>query len=380
MYIQRLLQKNIEKWLFKGKIIVIYGPRRVGKTTLVQHILESHSEKKTLFLNGDDPDVRLALTDKPGTELKRYLGSAELIIIDEAQRVTNIGLTLKLIVDTMPERQVIATGSSSFDISNRISEPLTGRIYPFFLSAFSLLELKSIHSSLDLERLFEGFLRFGLYPETIQQNEEEAKKLIALITDQYLYKDLLEFENLRHPEILQKLLRALALQLGNEVSYTELAQLIQVSKQTVERYLDLLEKSFVIFRLVPLSRNPRKEIGISRKIYFYDLGIRNSLINNFNRLELRNDIGALFENFCIVERMKRQDIEETSVNRYFWRTYQQQEIDLIEEAGGKLQGFEFKWKKTSAKIPKNFLSWYPGSRVDIITKENLLPDFLGLAP
>lgn len=378
MYIKRLLQKNIEKRLFKGKIIVVYGPRRVGKTTLAQHILESHPEKKSLFLNGDDPDVRLALTDRPSTELKRYLGTSELIVIDEAQRIPNIGITLKLIVDTIPERQVIATGSSSFDIANRISEPLTGRIFPFFLSAFSLLELKSLYSSLELERLFEGFLRFGLYPETIQQTEEEAKKLIALITDQYLYKDLLEFERLRHPEILQKLLQALALQLGNEVSYTELSQLIQVSRQTVERYLDLLEKSFVIFRLLPLSRNPRKEIGTTRKIYFYDLGIRNSLINNFNRLELRNDVGALFENFCIVERMKRQEIEETSMNRYFWRTYQQQEIDLIEEEGGKLQGFEFKWKKTGAKIPKAFLSLYPGSSFSVINRENFLEEFLGM--
>lgn len=371
MLITRLIETKIRQSLFKKKAIIIYGPRRVGKTTLVKKIQNSFPH--TLYLNCDEPDIRLALTDKTSTELIHYLGKkTPLVIIDEAQRVKNIGLTLKLLVDNTPEIQIIATGSSSFDLSNKIKEPLTGRVIEFFLPPFFLLEVEK--EAQEIYRLLENRLIFGLYPEVVL-NPKEAIEILKNLYKSYLYKDALEYQGLRNPEIIEKLLTALALQAGSEVSYTELASLLNVDQKTIASYVRLLELAFVIFRLPPLSRNLRKEISKSRKIYFWDNGIRNAIINNFNSLSYRNDIGALWENFIIAERQKRNLIVSHYPNIYFWRTWQKQEIDYLEEKGGKIEGFEIKWVEKIKKPPKNFIEAYKNASFQVINKNNFL-DFL----
>jgi hypothetical protein len=371
MNFNRAIEPLIEKQLFKGKIIIIYGARQVGKTTLSKDLLKKHQIGGSLYLNCDEPDIKQSLENKTSTELKQIIGDKKLIVIDEAQRVRDIGITLKLLVDNFPEIQIIATGSSSFDLSNHISEPLTGRSIEFRLYPISLLELKQQYSEIELSRLFERFLRFGNYPKVINSSPVEAPEIISAIAQNYLYKDILAFEKLKNPEILQKLLQALALQLGQEVSYTELANLLKINKITVEKYIQILEKSFVIFRLNPFSRNLRKEISKMRKIYFYDLGIRNSLIKNFNELALRTDVGAMWENFCIAERAKANTFNRKLVNTYFWRTQDQKEIDYLEEEGGKLKAFEFKWGEKKYKIPKEFIAAYPGTDIKVINKANI---------
>lgn len=363
----RLLENRIKTHLFKGKAVIVYGARRVGKTTLVKKIQSEH--KESLYLNCDEPDVRLALTEKTSSELGNYIGTRKLVIIDEAQRVKNIGLTLKLLVDNIPSLQVIATGSSSFDLSNKISEPLTGRAFEFHLSPFSLRETGN--NPLELQRLLETRLIFGLYPEVVV-NQSEKQEILKTIYRNYLYKDALEYQGLKNPELIEKLLAALALQIGSEVSYTELASLLGVDQKTIASYVRLLEKAFVIFRLPPLSRNLRKEISKSRKIYFCDTGIRNAIINNFNPLSLRNDIGPLWENFIISERFKANEILGKQVNCYFWRTWSQQEIDYIEEEGGVLSAWEIKWNDKSKKPPKTWTETYKNSKYQIINKQNFL--------
>lgn len=367
MIYPRLLEKRVKKHLFKGKAVIIYGARRVGKTTLVKKIQSEYA--KSLYLNCDEPDVRLALTDKTSTELLNYIGNKKLVIIDEAQRIKNIGLTLKLLVDNAPGLQVVATGSSSFDLSNKISEPLTGRAFEFHLGPFSFQETST--DPTELQRLLETRLVFGLYPEIVVNQDEKQDTLKALYKN-YLYKDALEYQGLKNPELIEKLLTALALQLGSEVSYTELANLLGVDQKTVASYVRLLELAFVIFRLPPLSRNLRKEISKSRKIYFWDTGIRNAVINNFNPLSLRNDIGPLWENFLIAERFKRNEILGKSANCYFWRTWNQQEIDYVEEAGGVLSGWEIKWDSKGKKPPKAWRETYKNSTYQTITKNNYL--------
>ncbi len=377
MKIERTIQKEIEKRLFKGKIIIIYGPRRVGKTTLVQRLLEKYAEgHNTKYLNGDDLDVRQALANKTSTELKKYLDQKDFVVIDEAQRIENVGLTLKLLVDNYPKMQIIATGSSSFDLSNKIIEPLTGRKYEFFLHPFSLEELSQKYDSHETRRILERQIIFGAYPEVVDAGDE-AKSRLKEIAHSYLYKDVLEYQGLKHSDLLDNLLQALALQIGNEVSYNELANLLKISKNTVENYIRILEQAFVIFRLRPLSRNLRNELKKLRKIYFYDTGVRNALINNFNPLELRNDAGVLWENFMISERMKYNNNNEHDKLTYFWRTMQKQEIDYIEEEGGKMQAFEFKWKKDKFKKPKAFLSAYSGSDAFLINRDNF-GEFVGI--
>jgi len=365
MIYPRLLESRIKSHLFKGKAVIIYGARRVGKTTLVKKIQSEYPE--SLYLNCDEPDVRLALTDKTSTELLNYIGNKKLVIIDEAQRVKNIGLTLKLLVDNAPYLQVVATGSSSFDLSNKISEPLTGRAFEFHLGPFSIQEAGS--DPLERQRLLETRLIFGLYPEiVINQNEKE--ETLKTIYKNYLYKDALEYQGLRNPELIEKLLVALALQLGSEVSYTQLATLLGVDQKTISSYVRLLEQAFVIFRLLPLSRNLRKEISKSRKIYFCDTGIRNAVINNFNPLSLRNDTGPLWENFVIAERLKRNEILGKHVNYYFWRTWDQKEVDYVEEEGGILSGWEIKWDGKNKKPPKAWIETYKNSTYQIINKNN----------
>jgi hypothetical protein len=374
--IPRAIQSQIEKRLFKGKAIIIYGARQVGKTTLIREFQKKFSESEALYLNCDEPDFRATLTGVTSTGLKELIGRKKIIFIDEAQRVKNIGVTLKLFVDNFPDRQVIATGSSSLDLSNEIIEPLTGRKYEFQLFPFALAELRRKYSKIELNRLLEKRLIFGMYPEIVEK-PDEAEALLKSLASSYLYKDVLQYQSLKRPELLEKLLVALALQIGSEVSYTELANLLGVNKDTVANYIQLLEKAFVVFRLSPFSRNLRSELTKLRKIYFYDTGIRNALINNFNPLSFRQDIGPLWENFMISERMKRNFNQGNHVNVYFWRTHQQQEIDYLEERGGALAGFEFKWKGGKRRPPQIFLDTYAGSRVEFIDSQNY-GDFVGI--
>jgi predicted AAA+ superfamily ATPase len=366
--ITRKIQNSVEKSLFKGKIVIIYGARQVGKTTLVKEIQKKYPTD-AVYLNCDEPDVREAFSNKTSTEIKAYLGKAKLAILDEAQRIKNIGLTLKLIADNFPEIQVVATGSSSFDLSNEIAEPLTGRKDEFYLYPFSLSELREIYSDLELNRLLEQRMIFGMYPEVIGGGAEAEKKLKSLAKS-YLYKDVLQFQNIRNNEAIEKLLQALALQIGNEVSYNELAQIVGISKNTVDSYIQILEKAFIIFRLKPYSRNLRNELKEMRKIYFFDTGIRNVIISNLNPLNLRQDAGALWENFLISERLKYSNNNGLDRNVYFWRTREGKEIDYIEEANGKLAGFEIKWKKDKFKAPEIFLKTYEGSSLKLVNKNS----------
>jgi predicted AAA+ superfamily ATPase len=304
-------------------------------------------------------------------KLKDIIGNHRLVVLDEAQSIQNIGLILKIIADTFTETQIIATGSSSFDLASEISEPLTGRMRKYTLYPFSINEIIRALSLTDFKAKLDGFLRFGLYPEVYDKNEEDSIEELNELASNYLYKDVLQYQNIKKPNLIIDLLRALALQLGSEVSLYELASLLKQNSHTVLRYIELLEKSFVIFRLRAFARNLRNEISKTQKIYFYDLGIRNSLIQNFNPVTIRNDTGGLWENFCILERRKYLENNRKFVNTYFWRTYNQQEIDYIEEYGGMLHAFELKY--TSAKrvtIPKAFSSSYPEHSYTLITADN----------
>ncbi|MDD3285801.1 MAG: ATP-binding protein [Patescibacteria group bacterium] len=371
--IYREITKAVQESLFKGKVIIVYGPRQSGKTTLVKNLMAQYADDY-VYLNCDEVDVRLALSDKTSTELQSFIGTKRLVVIDEAQRVENIGLTLKLLVDNFPEMQILATGSSSFELSNRISEPLTGRKKEFFLFPFSVGELSASSSLTEVKRRLDDFLIFGLYPAVVDSGADRVEIVRELATS-YSYKDVLAYQDIRRPELLEKLLQALALQIGNEVSYTELAGLLGVNKVTVESYVRILEQAYIIFRVGPFSRNIRNELKKKRKIYFYDLGLRNALINNFNPLSLRQDVGALWENFLIVERLKRMRNVGIFNNIYFWRTTAGREIDYLEDNGGILSGYEFKWSKANFSAPKEFLANYKGSSVKLINRDNYL-DFI----
>lgn len=373
--IDRTIKPALLNSLFKGKAVVIYGARQVGKTTLMREI-EHACAVPSLYLNCDEPDVRQALTEKTSTELRSFIGKTKLLLIDEAQRVTNIGITLKLFVDAIPDTQVIATGSSSFELSNRIVEPLTGRKIEFHLHPFSLEELGQIYSPLELGRLLETRLIFGMYPDVVNDTVTATTTLREL-TRSYLYKDILAHNRIRHSDVLEKLLQSLALQAGSEVSYTELAQQTGVDKVTVESYIRLLEQAFVIFRLRPYSTNQRNELKKMRKIYFVDTGLRNMLINNLNPPELRTDVGSLWENFVISERLKHNENHGNYPNIWFWRNHQQQEIDYLEEAGGALNGWEIKWGKGRFRVPAAFAAIYPECGVSLINRENLLDFVVG---
>jgi len=374
--ISRELEKQLVQHFFRGKIIMLSGARQVGKTTLIEMLLQKRKEK-ILYLNADETDVRELLTDTTSTSLKSIVGNHKIVFIDEAQRVKNIGITLKLFADQIKDVQVIVTGSSSFDLANEMNEPLTGRKYEFMLFPLSFSEMVEHHGQLEEKRLLEHRLIYGYYPEIVTKPGEE-KELLKLLANSYLYRDLLTLEQIKKPVLLEKILRALALQLGSEVSYNEVAQLVNADQETVEKYIDLLEKSFVLFRLPAFSHNVRNEIKKGKKIYFYDNGIRNAIIGNFNLLINRNDTGALWENFLISERMKYLYYHNINVKRYFWRTVQQQEIDYIEEQERKLSAYEFKWnKKARAKFPKTFIRAYPDSETHLVTQGNF-ESFLGL--
>lgn len=373
-YFDRIIEPLIKANLFKKSVIVIYGARQVGKTTLVQKILKEEGRVDTRYLNCDEADIQKMLSEA-GTSiaLKQIIGDARLVVIDEAQRIRNIGIKLKLLIDNFPDTQVIATGSSSFELSNDVKEPLTGRSTEFWLHPLSISEIYRKGNDLLLNRELESLLVFGSYPSVVTaQSLDEKKIALNKISNNYLYKDLLKFQSLKSSEIIRKLLEALALQVGSEVSYTELGQLIGVSKQTVQSYVDILEKVFIVFKLGPFSRNLRKELGKLRKIYFYDLGIRNSLINNYNPLSLRNDTGALWENFVIAEKKKQENFIGNRLSLYFWRTWDKQEIDLIEEKDGKLLARVIKWNKPKTRPPKAWSQAYPGSSWHAVTRDNFL--------
>ncbi|MCD4680798.1 MAG: ATP-binding protein [Bacteroidales bacterium] len=369
--IQRTLFHTIKQNLFKGKAILIFGPRQVGKTTLL-NMLSENLEKKVLYMDCDEPDIRKDLTDVTSDQLKSRIGDAEVVMIDEAQRVKNMGITLKLIKDKIENVQLIVTGSSALELSNEIGEPLTGRKYEFLLLPMSTYELINHSDSNTEKRLLENRILYGMYPDVINNPGNEIKILYNLVGS-YLYKDIYTFQDIRKPEIIELLLEALALQIGSEVSYHELSKTIGVDQLTIRRYIDLLEKAYVIFRLRAFSRNVRNEIKKSRKIYFYDNGVRNAILSSFNKLELRTDKGALWENFLMNERLKFLNNSYKFVNRYFWRTTQQQEIDYIEDRDDKINAFEFKWRSNKKiKIPKTFSNAYPNAIIKTITPENYL--------
>lgn len=364
--IKRTLENVINNRFGKGKAIVVLGPRQVGKTTLINHCLE---DQKVLFLNGDDPDIRGVLENAGSSTLEAIIGLNRWVFIDEAQRIPNVGLLAKIITDHFKEVQLIISGSSALDISQAMQEPLTGRKFEYNLYPISWEEFELHNGYLHALAQLEERLIYGMYPDVIM-NRSDAREILKQLASSYLYQDILAMSGIRRPELLDKLLKALALQLGNEVSYNELANLLEVDKATVAKYIDLLEKTFIVFRLNSFSRNQRNEIKHNRKIYFYDTGIRNAIINNFNPLDLRTDKGALWENFLITERMKRNTYYRHYANAYFWRTTTSQEIDYIEESDGQISAFEFKWKRSKkVKLPASFLSTYQ-AKGDVIDTEN----------
>lgn len=368
--IERKIEKSILNDFNRKKIITLLGPRQVGKTTLLEQILSVHPHAKVLQLNCDNEDDKLLLQGRSTTELKALIGDNDLIMIDEAQRVTNIGLTLKMIGDLKPKASIIVTGSSSLGLGDKINEPATGRLLEYNLFPFTISELAHSSSWHEEHRMLRHRLIYGMYPEVVIYLSD-ARRILMTLTNSYLYKDMLSYEGVRKPSLLQNLVKALALQVGSEVSYNELASLIGADKATVEKYIDLLEKCFVVFCLPSFSRNMRNEIKKGKKIYFYDNGIRNAVLSNFASPELRTDIGALWENFLISERIKRNAYVGNYAQLYFWRTQTQQEIDLIEECDGRLSAFEFKWNpKSKAKLPRSFTETYPTTTFEIITPDN----------
>lgn len=355
--------------LFKGKVLLVFGPRQVGKTTFVQNLI-ADLNKKTLSLNGDESDVLVLFENPNVTKLKSIIGDNEILVIDEAQRIANIGIVLKIIVDQIKSAQVIATGSSSFELANKLNEPLTGRKYEMFLYPLSFAEMVAHNGLLEEKRALENRLIYGSYPEIIT-NSIDAKEHIKLIANSYLYKDLFILDQVSKPVLLQKIVKALALQVGSEVNTNELSKLLQVDNKTIEKYIDLLEKAFVIFKLPALSNNVRNEIKKGRKIYFYDNGIINAVTGNFNPLAQRTDIGSLWENYIISERIKLLNIQQSEASYYFWRTTQQQEIDYIEKSTDQILACEIKRNtKAKYKIPVTFSANYENVTSKIVSPEN----------
>lgn len=369
--IVRLLEKRIEERLFRGRVITVFGARRVGKTTLVENIIKKHADKKTRYLNCDLLSVQRGLEIQEAEVLRAFLGEQDLVVLDEAQNIPGIGQVLKILVDTYPQMQIIATGSSSFHLANAVGEPLTGRVYSFEMYPLSIQEIAGNQGYSVIEPRLQLMLRFGLYPSIVNTDEEDAREQLDELVSNYLFKDVLAFTGIRKEAVLVNLVRLLAHQIGSEVSYQNLANELQVDRKTVQTYIDLLEQNFVVFRLGAYSKNLRNEIKKSQKVYFYDLGVRNAIIQAFQPLELRNDVGGLWENFCILERLKYTAYNRQKVNRYFWRTQApaSKEIDYIEERDGILTAYECKWSPTaSMRIPDEFLQAYPNTQFERIDR------------
>jgi len=355
--------------------MVIYGPRRCGKTTLLEHFLKDE-KKKYLFVSGEDIINQEYLGSQSIEKLKGFIGNNKLLVIDEAQKIKDIGLNLKLIVDHLKDLFIVATGSSSFDLARNVGEPLTGRKITLQMFPLAQLEIMATETLGQTKANLENRLIYGSYPEVviIKDNTERARYLKEIVSS-YLYKDILELEGIKHADKIVRLLQLLAFQIGQEASHSELGTQLGISKNTVERYLDLLEKAFVIYRLSGFSRNLRKEISKNHRYFFYDVGIRNALINNFNPLKIRDDVGMLWENYLVSERLKKQAYLGVSANNYFWRTYDKKEIDLVEEREGKLFGYEIKWSAKKPKVIKDWVDTYPNARYQVINRENYL-DFI----
>lgn len=369
--LRRKIQQVIENRMFKGKAIILVGARQVGKSTLFRQILSGKTD--FLTLSCDDPEVREMLNGINQRELQRIIGNHRIVMVDEAQRVPGVGLAMKLIADNMPEVQVLITGSSSLMLQGSLNEPLTGRKFEYHLYPFSTQELVENMGLLRTKGMLESRLVFGSYPDVIN-NIGDTKEILMNLSGSYMYQDLLSMEGVRKPVLIEKLLVALALQVGSEVSYNELAQTVGSDAKTVEKYIDLLEKCYVLFRLPALSRNLRSELKRGKKVYFYDNGIRNALIQNLNPLSMRNDVGALWENFVISEIIKYNHYNGRYANYYFWRTTSQQEIDFVEERDGQLHLYEMKWnpKKGNAKVPNEFTKAYGKMPFTVVTPENYL--------
>jgi uncharacterized protein len=376
MFIPRTIANDLEDCLGQkpgtNKVIIIYGARQVGKTTLVKHLAQRITQRSEYF-NCDYLDVQSLFSWENAGNLSNVVRNLDMVILDEAQRIHNIGLVLKILHDEFPHLRVLATGSSSLELSNRLSEPLTGRKVVYTLYPLTFEELNQAATFVESKRNMSRVLRFGLYPSVILSDDKQAQENLYEIASSYLFKDILEFQHLKKPEILLGLLRLLAFQVSNEVSYTELANKLKVDQTVVQRYVQLLEDNFIIFRLPALKKNLRNEIGKSRKIYFWDLGMRNAIIQRLHTLDMRDDTGALWENFCVAERMKFLAYNHMHAVSYFWRTYAQQEIDYIEESDGKYSAFEFKWqpgRKTG--LPGDYKAGYPDSAFETITPDNFM--------
>ena len=365
MYL-RILENTIREKINRGKAIVIVGARQVGKTTLINKIL---NDKDYLFLDADDPTVRSLLVNPNTEQIRTIIANNKILFIDEAQRIKGIGITLKIITDQFKDVQLFVSGSSSFDLGNQLNEPLTGRKWEYELFPINWEEYENEIGFVKAEQQVENRLLYGFYPEVLN-NPGNEREILKNLVNSYLYRDILAFSEIRKPEVLETLLQALALQMGNEVNYNELAQTVGINKITIQKYIEILEKGYIIFRLNSYSKNVRNEIKRNRKIYFYDNGIRNMIIGNFAQIDLRPDKGALWENFLVSERRKQNLYKDTFANIYFWRTKQQQEVDFVEEKEGVITGYEFKWKaKKNERLPVTFINAY-NAKTEIVDRDN----------
>ena len=376
-YFKRAVFDNFNKKVLPNKVLILLGARRVGKTELIKNYLKTVPVETYLQLNGEDINDANLLQERSVANYKRLLANIDLLVIDEAQTIPEIGLILKLIVDSIEGIKIIATGSSVFDLNNTLGEPLVGRKNTMYLFPLAQMEFSIQENYKQTTENLEERLLFGGYPELVHYEDwEEKKEYLYEIINSYLLKDILVFEGIKQADKIYNLLRLIAYQVGKEVSLQELGNQLQMSKNTVDTYLDLLSKVFIVFKVEGFSRNLRKEIVKSSRWYFYDNGIRNGLINNFNRLENRTDVGDLWENYLAVERIKKQNYQKIITNNYFWRTYDQQELDWLEERGNELAGFEFKWNENKkSKIPTAFGKAYPEATFEVINKQNYL-DFI----
>lgn len=367
--IHRSLEKILPEKESLKKVIIIYGARQVGKTSLLQQLYEKTPD--ILWLNGENNDTRNLIEGISGQNVVSLFSKYKKLIIDEAQNILNIGRYLKIIHDNLPDLQIIVTGSSSFDLANKINEPLTGRKLEYKLFPLSFGEMVEHHGLFEEKSLLRQRLIYGYYPDVVC-NPENKRELLNNLASSYLYKDILMWENLKKSEKINKLLQAISLQVGSMVSYTELGNLCGLDNKTVEKYIALLEQAFIIFRLPSYAKNQRNELKFGKKIYFYDNGIRNAIIGNFSEFDLRTDVGALWENFIISERVKRCNNKQTYSSHWFWRTKQQTEIDLIEENDGAINAFEFKWNaKRKCSVPQSFTQSYPLANFNVITPDNI---------